>query len=288
MSEVITLNDNDYGSRADVIIAKRLPELSRGYIKRLAQDGKLLLDGKAIQAGYKVRSTSIILFLDYDMSELLNIPKVELDIIYEDEHIIAINKPCGLITHARGKFWNETSIASSIRSYQADQDSSDLRAGIVHRLDRATSGLILCAKDKQTHAHLQKQFSDRTVTKEYRALVSNMDIPDKSHIDRPIGRNPRKPVTFMVHANGKSAQTDYQVMLRGSDNLQLALWPKTGRTHQLRVHLASIDAPIIGDVLYGGKPADRLMLHAYQLTFIHPSTEAKMVLTAELPSEFKL
>lgn len=277
--------DEDIGKRADFIISREIPELSRSYIKRLAHDGKLKFRGKDVQAGYKLKSEGE-LTLDYDPAVLQNIPEVDLDIIYEDDYIVAINKPTGLITHSRGKYWDEPSVASSIRK-KLTRQSADIRAGIVHRLDRATSGVIICAKHKDAQGFLQKQFEARTVQKEYVAITKLSTLNDKEGlIDMPIARNPKTPSIFRTDPKGKPAQTSFKI-IRNSDSYSMyELRPKTGRTHQLRVHLAALDHPIVGDVLYRGPEHERLMLHAHRLRIQHPDG-SDLVIEAPLPPEFE-
>ncbi|MEM6997470.1 MAG: RluA family pseudouridine synthase [Patescibacteria group bacterium] len=283
--QVYEIGDDEIGKRADFVVAREIPELSRSYIKRLAHDGKLTFEGREVQAGYKLKRPGKLI-LDYDPAVLQNIPEIELDIIYEDDDVLAINKPAGLITHSRGRYWDEPSVASSIRK-KLTRSGSDIRAGIVHRLDRATSGVIICAKTADAQGFLQKQFEKRTVQKEYIAICNNVELKATSGlIDMPIGRNPKRPSTFRVDAKGKSAQTNYQVLSTSDKYMMLRLSPRTGRTHQLRVHMEKLNAPIVGDTLYGGKEHDRLMLHAHKLKLEHPNG-SELVLEAPLPPEFQ-
>lgn len=281
---VIEVADQDLSCRADVLLAAKIPELSRSFLKKLAAQGRLTFNETTIKSGYRLRQTGQ-LKLDYDPKDLAAIPTVKLEIIYEDDSVLVINKPSGLITHARGRYWNEASVASSIRRYQATQDDS-LRAGIVHRLDRGTSGLLVCAKDSQSLANLQTQFRLQTVTKEYEAIVTGQ-LPPKGLIDKPIGRNHRRPTTFCLTPNGRAAQTEFEIQASRGEYTQLKLIPKTGRTHQLRLHLASLSAPIVGDELYGGQKADRLLLHAKSLSFNQPQTDKRLSFVAPSPSIFK-
>ena len=216
------------------------------------------------------------------MASIEKIEDIELPILYEDDDLLVINKPAGVISHSRGKYWNEPSVASFIRQI-APQEGE--RAGIVHRLDRATSGVMLCTKNAKTMAYMQKQFAERSVKKVYRAIVSGHMKPGQAIVDMPIERNPKAPATFRVGPNGKPAQTAYKV-LRSSDKYdEVMLEPATGRTHQLRVHLKHQGHPIVGDALYGGPVAERLYLHAYKLTVKLPNGK-QHTFTAELPPEF--
>jgi RluA family pseudouridine synthase len=160
------------------------------------------------------------------------------------------------------------------------------RAGIVHRLDRATSGVIICAKTPEALSFLQKQFSQRKAKKRYVAVVQGHMLEEHAVIDMPIERNPKKPQTFRVGVNGKAAITEYQVDQASEHYSLLELQPQTGRTHQLRVHLNQLGHPILGDELYGGKPAERLFLHAYSLEITVPSGE-RLTFTAPVPDKFQ-
>jgi 23S rRNA pseudouridine1911/1915/1917 synthase len=170
-----------------------------------------------------------------------------------------------------------------------DQDKNSLnnRAGIVHRLDRATSGVMICAKTPKALSWLQKQFAERKTKKTYAAVVTGHLNPPEAIIDMPIGRNPRAPATFRVDAQGKSAVTHYKTVSQGDKYSLVELKPTTGRTHQLRVHLGHLGHPIVGDQMYGGEPAERLFLHAEELEITIQKDSERKVFTAPMPPEFK-
>ena len=276
----------DQPIRADLVITKHLPDLSRSYIKRLAQQGKLRFNGRLVNAGIKLK-TAGQLQLDYDPQQLIDIPQLDLKIVYQDQQMLVIDKPAGVISHARGRFWQEPSVANSIRRYLDWQPSADdQRAGLVHRLDRATSGLMIIAKDIVSLARLQAQFKDRTVVKTYLAVVASQDIPPEGLIDKPIARNLSRPTTFKVDASGKSAQTNFKLSQSYPNYSWLELKPQTGRSHQLRVHLTSVGWSIVGDDIYGGQPAPRLLLHASQLKLRQPTSGKLLTIKADLPAEF--
>lgn len=155
------IDEKDLKKRVDVVIARELPDLSRSYIKRLAKEDKITFNGKPVNAGYKMRIEGKLV-LDYDMTELKAIPEIDLPIIHEDESLVVVNKPSGVITHSRGRYWDEPSVASSIRKRVYKEDASN-RAGIIHRLDRGTSGVIICGKTETALKKIQKQFEDRAV-----------------------------------------------------------------------------------------------------------------------------
>ena len=203
-----------------------------------------------------------------------SIPDIELPIIFEDDDCVVINKPVGLLTHSKGAFNPEATVATWLSNRTTDMDGE--RAGIVHRLDRATSGVMICAKSPEALAWLQKQFSQRKVKKSYIAIIAGQLDPEEAIIDMPIERNPKAPATFRVGNNGKSATTHYKTIESSEHYSLLELKPETGRTHQLRVHLKHLGHPIVGDVLYNGKPGERLFLHAQSLEITLPNRERKV------------
>jgi 23S rRNA pseudouridine1911/1915/1917 synthase len=191
-----------------------------------------------------------------------------------------------VLTHTQGAFNPEATVATFLRSH-LDKDLSGERAGVVHRLDRATSGVIIGAKNHAALSALQKQFAQRKVKKTYIAIVQGVPAESEAVIDMPIERNPKAPATFRVGINGKTAATHYKVLQTANGLSMLELKPETGRTHQLRVHLQKIGHPIVGDPLYGnGKFGDRLFLHALSLEITLPNRERK-TFSAPLPPEFE-
>lgn len=258
-----------------------LPMLSRAYVHVLIAGKRILLNGAQQKPGYKLREGDVIT-TDFDESEIDQIADIELPILYEDENVLVINKPEGVISHSRGRYWNEPSVASFVRQKTGQEGE---RSGIVHRLDRATSGVMICAKNSETLSFLQKQFSERKVHKTYIAIVKGtMKLPE-AIIDMPIERNPKAPSTFRVGPNGKPSQTKYTVIESRAGYDVVKLQPITGRTHQLRVHLTYQKHPIVGDVLYSGEPADRLFLHAFSLEITLPG-DKRRVFEAPLPKAF--
>ena len=286
------LAEPELRQRADQLAGRCWPELSRSRIKQLAKTGRLKFDGQAVNAGFRCRSLGQ-LSLDCSDPRQQPIPVLKLPIIYQDEAIIVINKPAGVISHARGRYWDEPSVASSLRALVAKDWGSSTRTGLAHRLDRATSGLMIVAKTPQDLKSLQQQFSQQSIQKTYLALIDNSPagqaLPDRGLIDRPIERSTRAANQFRVAAGGKVAQTELEKLATSpsAGYIGLKLRPLTGRTHQLRVHLASLDCPIVGDKLYGGSNAPRLALHSYRLEFDHPRSEQRQTFTAPLPPLLK-
>lgn len=276
------ITEDDGVVRVDKFLAQKLPEYSRAALHKLF---KLELvknsDGRILKPGEKIRPGGIF---SADISPIDVIPdSIDMPVIYEDVNVIVVDKPTGVISHARGRFWQEASVASFIRHRVTNPDGE--RAGIVHRLDRATSGVMICAKNHETMRFLQKQFHDRKVLKTYIAAVSTTPKETEAIIDAPIGRDPKEPKRFHVDPTGKHAETHYKVISTNPRATLLELEPKTGRTHQLRIHLNYIGRPIIGDELYSGAKADRLYLHANKLAIKLPTGEDK-VFVSEVPKSF--
>lgn len=277
--------DISRAQRLDQKVVELLPQLSRAFAAKLIEDGKVSVNGTAeTKPGYKLRPDDTVL-VDYDLTELEQIPDIELPVLYEDDDCVVINKPVGLLTHSKGAFNPEATVATWLRSRLRGGLNGE-RAGIVHRLDRATSGVMILAKTPDALSRLQKQFALRKAKKTYYAVVSGHMSHDHAIVDMPIERNPKKPQTFRVGSNGKPAITEYWVKAVGAKHTLLELKPQTGRTHQLRVHLSEIGHPIVGDPLYGGEQADRLYLHAEQLEITLPNRERR-TFTAPLPETFR-
>lgn len=249
---------------------------------------------KYIKAGYVSVNNKVVTTPKFEVDETdeiaLNLPEkeqadVDLPILYEDDDVLVVNKPSGLLTHAKGGLSDEPTVAEIIRlktSFATDTD----RPGIVHRLDRDTSGLLIIAKNPESAAHLQRQFAERTAKKTYIAITDGKPKLNAAKIDLPIGRNPSAPSAFRIDPNGKPAQTTYHVLAKNDTQSLVELKPTTGRTHQLRVHLAHLNAPILGDRVYGKSSDCRMMLHAQKLEITLPSGERK-VFEATVPDEFK-
>lgn len=281
MAKEYRIEEDSAGKRFDVVATEMLPMLSRAYVHVLIEGKRILLNGQQQKAGYKLRVDDVIT-TDFEESEIDDIADIDLSILYEDDNVLVINKPEGIISHSRGRYWNEPSVASFVRQKTGLEGD---RSGIVHRLDRATSGVMICAKNSETLSLLQKQFSKRNVKKTYLAIVSgHLKLPE-AIIDMPIERNPKAPSTFRIGSNGKPSQTKYFVIENRDDYDVVRLEPITGRTHQLRVHLAHQGHPIVGDMLYKGEAADRLYLHALSLEITLPEGERKLF-EAPLPETF--
>ncbi len=269
--------------RLDVYLASEYPELSRSYITKLIKDGLVKVNSKVeTKPSSKLSETDKVRLTQPKVK--IDLKDLNIEVIYEDDDCVVINKPSGVLSHSKGSFNDESTVASWVSKKLTDLEGD--RGGIVHRLDRGTSGVMICAKNEKALKWLQKQFSTRKNKKVYYALAKGHFKQEEAIINLPIERNPKKPQTFRVGVNGKEAITQYEVE-KSNDLLSLVkLMPQTGRTHQLRVHLSYLDHPILGDIFYGGKAADRMYLHAYTLEVTLPSKERK-VFKADLPKEFR-
>jgi len=264
-------------------VAGKYPEFSRSALEQLFDRNLVVLDGRPIKASQKTKAGDQIK-VDEKLLRTEPVP-IELPIIYEDNEVVVINKPGGILTHSKGALNTEGTVASFIKGKITDKNLTGNRAGIVHRLDRATTGVIIGAKSESSLKFLQKQFSTRKTKKTYIAIVGGTPKPLEAIIDAPILRNPKKPQTFKVDPSGKPAQTHYKVIKELVGKSLVELKPVTGRTHQLRVHLAYIGHPIIGDRIYG-KEAEHMLLHAQSLELTLPNGQRR-VFEAPLPGYFK-
>lgn len=279
--DVYLFQEKSDKKRLDILLVERHPEISRSTWQKHIKAGHITVNGApAKNTRQEVNEADAI---------AINIPKAtdytshELPIIYLDDNVIVINKPAGILTHSKGALNDEFTVADFFRRYTAVGLDTN-RPGIVHRLDRDTSGLVIGARTEEAFALLKSQFADRKAHKTYIAIVSGHPKQPKATIDIPIGRNPSAPSTFRADSKGKPAQTAYEVLETVDKKSLIVLRPQTGRTHQLRVHLAHLGTPIVGDRVYG-KLADRLYLHAYKLE-LTIGYETRKSFIAPLPAAF--
>lgn len=269
------------GQRLDVFVHEQMA-ISRSFADRLCDEEKVLVNNKHQKPSYKIKAGDTVT-VDFDTTELEVHEQIDLPILYEDDDVVVIDKPVGVLSHSKGAYNPEATVATFIEPKLQDLDGE--RGGIVHRLDRATSGVIICAKNEAALKWLQKQFSSRRVQKTYLAVITGTLEPKEAIIDMPIARNPRQPKTFHVSANGRGAITKYKVANFDGKHSLLELEPKTGRTHQLRVHLAHQKHPLVGDEFYGGEPYNRMLLHAHKLKIQLPN-KSQQEFVAEIPTDF--
>lgn len=280
----------DSGARLDVFLADET-ELTRSHIKRLIEQGKVLISGAvADKAGRTVKVGDVVSF-DGEAAAAEILPQdIPLDVIYDDEDIAVINKQRGLVVHPGAGNASGTLVNALMYRYgeRLSAMGGAARAGIVHRLDKDTTGLIVIAKTDRAHAALGRQFSDRTVDKFYRAVLDGNIKTDVGTVDAPIGRDRKNRVKMAVVADGRRAVTEYTVLERFKRNCYCEFKLLTGRTHQIRVHSAHLGHPVTGDVLYGG--SDRFgagqLLHSRLIRFDHPTSGKRMEFTAPEPQDF--
>jgi 23S rRNA pseudouridine1911/1915/1917 synthase len=274
-----------------------MPELSRAQWQQLIKEGLVTLDGRPIKASLRLEGGEQIVATLPDVAETELIAEaIPLDIRYEDKDLLLINKPAGMVVHPAAGH-NQGTVVNAILAHCPDLEGigGEKRPGIVHRLDKETSGLILVAKNDQALRHLQAQFKTRRVDKVYVALVEGQIQPPAALIDAPIGRDLRQRKKMSVITNpsarARAAQTSYKTLTSYHDYTLLECRPHTGRTHQIRVHLAYIGYPIAGDTVYGRRkqrlPLKRHFLHAAELTFRRPSDNQELTFRAELPPELQ-
>jgi 23S rRNA pseudouridine1911/1915/1917 synthase len=292
----------DEAIRLDKFLARRLPELSRSAVQRLIEAGEVAVNGEAVRASYKVRAGDVIVgkLPATESSELVAEP-IPLTVVYEDDALLAIDKPAGMVVHPAPGHPSGT-LVNALLAYRTELTEDDSsRPGIVHRLDRDTSGLILVAKSETVRRLLQREFKERQVDKTYLALVDGDLEPVWGRIEAPIGRDPYHRQRMAVLAGGREAVTEYHVLERyahtvgpAAGNYSLIkVEPRTGRTHQIRVHLAALGHPIAGDAVYGRRsqrmhlPLRRQFLHAKRLAFDHPLSGRRLVLEAPLPADLQ-
>lgn len=280
------------GERLDKLVSARMPDLSRSQIQTMIKDGLILVDGEHVKAGIKLRGgESVVITLPEPESDTVQPESIQLDVVYEDDDIAVINKPAGLVVHPGTGVNSGTLVNGLLARYPeiAEMEDAEGRQGIVHRLDKDTSGLMVIARNDFALDDLMAQFQARTVDKVYLALVEKCPETMQGRIDAPIARDPKQRKRMAVVRDGKRAVTEFKVLdddFHGGQAL-VELNILTGRTHQIRVHMAFIGCPIIGDQIYGYRKQrvgmKRNFLHATKLAFDHPETGERMQFESALP-----
>ncbi len=288
-----TVSQEDLGKRIDVFLTDKLKDNhSRTFIQRLILNKDILLNGRAVKPNQKLNlSDTIQVTVPESTAHQINPEDIKLKVIYEDDDILVIDKPSGLVVHPGAGNLSGTLVNALLAHTRNLSAVNPQRPGIVHRLDKGTSGVMVVAKNNLAHLKLIKQFSTHRIKKKYIAIVKGKVECDEGIIDLPIGRHKRdfkrQAVSFV---NARPAVTNYKVLRRFDDYATLLeLNPQTGRTHQLRVHLAHLGHPILGDSKYGTAAQPdfpRLALHALELGIFHPQTKKFLSFSSELPAEF--
>lgn len=295
------VSQGDAGARIDAYLAAHVEGWSRARLQRLIEDGDVLVEGRAVKSSYKLRAgDEVEVELTPPPATDFAPENIPIEIVYEDDYVVVVNKPAGLVVHpAAGVRGGTLANALAFHFQQLSRRSGTIRPGIVHRLDRDTSGLMVVAKTESAHENLQEQFRARAVFKAYAALAHGRFKEDSGRIDQPIARDPRNRTRMAVVRGGRPALTLYRVRQRFLRFTLLDVEIKTGRTHQIRVHLAYIKHPVVGDEVYGGgrdntvqdprlrsriKALGRQFLHAQTLGFNHPRTNEWLKFTAPLPA----
>ena len=265
--------------------------LSRTHIQKLILGGKVFLNSLTVnKPNHKVKSGECIKIIlpEKEVLELLA-EQITLEVVYEDNDLAIINKPIGLVVHPAPGNREHTLVNALLGRFKQLSDINHSRPGIVHRLDKDTSGLLVIAKNNASHLKLAKQFAEHSIQRKYIAIVSGCLEFDEDVIEASIGRHPlkRKNMAVSYSENAKYAKTYYRTLKRSPNFSLVELRPFTGRTHQLRVHLAFLGYPILGDIKYGKNNFSRLALHAQEIGFIHPSTNKHVCFTSKIPPEFQ-
>ena len=292
MRTVFTADRTD--ERLDLFLVRRLPDLSRSYAQRLIADGQVTVDGTARKANYKLRGGEEIVCTMPPAEEIeICAEDIPLDILYEDVDIIVVNKARGMVVHPAAGIYTGTLVNALLwHCHDLSGINGALRPGIVHRLDKDTSGVMVAAKNDMAHHYLARQIRDKDARREYRAIVHGNIVPRAGVITGDIGRHPtdRKKMAI-VRENGKPATTHFEVLERFGSYTYVSCRLETGRTHQIRVHMTSIGHPLVGDPKYTAKKNPFAIvgqaLHSLTLSLTHPRTGTEMTFTAPLPADME-
>lgn len=274
---IIFVDENDENKRLDSFLSEITPDVSRSKIQSLIKNGGVKLNDEAKKPSYQLKENDKIEFeLPQDEEIKIEPQNIPLEIVYEDENMLVVNKPSGMLTHPTTIERENTLVNALLFKYGENLSNinGEFRRGILHRLDRNTSGLLMIAKNNKAHEFLANQIKEHTITKKYRAVVKGVVEKDEFEIDSPIGRNPNQPHKMAVREDGKPSKTIVKILERFKDATYLELTLVTGRTHQIRVHMKSINHPVYNDTLYGAGQdkvkTEEQVLQSYYLRFTKP------------------
>lgn len=290
---IFTIEENFEGERIDKYLTKIFTDQSRSYLQGLIEKGNVLVNDKSVKSNYKLKIYDEVKVTIPEPLILKAEPEnIHINIVYEDSDVIVVNKPQGMVVHpAPGNYTGTLVNGLLYHCNDLSTINGVIRPGIVHRIDKDTSGILVIAKNDNSHNFLSEQLRDHSMKREYYAVVEGVLKQDKGIIDKPLGRNKKDRLKMGIVEGGKRAVTHYEVLERYKSNTLIKCILETGRTHQIRVHMASIGHPLIGDSLYGFKKQkyklEGQMLHAKVLGFIHPSSKEYMEFSSELPGYFK-
>ena len=278
-------------NRLDKFISEIEPDLSRSSVKKLIEDGKILVNEKPVKVSYKVKIDDLIEITEVDLNDWEIVPKkMDIDIVYEDQDVLVVNKPSGLVVHPAPGHYDDTLVNGLMYHINNLSDiNGETRPGIVHRIDKDTSGLLMIAKTNRVHTILAEELKNKATKREYIALVEGVIKNKSGKINAPIGRDRHNRLKMAVIGSGKQAVTNFEVIDTFEDKTLIKCVLETGRTHQIRVHLAYINHPVVGDYIYGIAKSNEFgqFLHAKTLGFTHPRTREFMEFSSDLPIEFK-
>ena len=282
---------HDAGARLDQFLAARAATLSRARIQDLIKAGHVTLNGRATKASARLRDGDVLALAEPPPVPSATLAEdIALDVLFEDDDLIVLNKPAGMVVHPAAGNWQGTVVNALLHHCPALSGiGGEQRPGIVHRLDKETSGCLVAAKNDAAHQALSKQFAGREVTKIYLALTSGKFRAASGVIEGAIGRHPvqRKKMTVLADGRGRAAKTSYRVLAELAAGTLVECTLHTGRTHQIRVHLKHLGHPLLGDEVYGKRAGfARQMLHAWRLGFTHPRTGARMNFQSPIPADF--
>ncbi len=284
------VKQDDECTRIDKFLSSMEKELSRSTIKKLIDDGLVLVNDETVKSSTTVKPDDLIIITEVELSDCEIIPtKIDLDIVYEDDDLLVINKPSGLVVHPAPGHYQDTLVNGLMFYINSLSDvNGDMRPGIVHRIDKDTSGLLMVAKNNYAHMVLADELKDKKTKREYIALVQGVIKNKRGKINAPIGRSKNNRLKMNVTSGGKPAVTHFEVLEAYEDKTLIKCILETGRTHQIRVHMAYINHPLVGDYIYGTDSNNDFgqYLHAKTLGFTHPRTKEFMEFNSELPVEF--